>query len=206
MKKMIATILVLMLLSLTPLAASETIKVNKNIIKEEIPNIDIKTEQNTTNHSLTIVATLGSLNKLYTSVDIEINSDQAKKINRFTNGFFPKFLRVRKFIPVFVYNLTFTVEYKQNLSNTSKFSYMTLVENVTLNETGSVLENETLVNDLNTKHTLTVENFSGVFVFIPFKLYNKRYPLGMRFFHPAKFIFAGECENFTYTNSTTLIE
>lgn len=78
-----------------------------------------------------------------------------------------------------------------------------MVVNTTFNETGALIENITLVENICTIHTITIENFTGLFLFMPFKLYNRRAPKGYKFCIPAKFAFAGICEKYTYTNQTT---
>jgi len=199
MNRIIGAVFVVFLLSTTAFAASTKITTNDNLINEQLRGLNASTDVNATNTSVLFTMIYGPIRKQYTSIDIVLNSDNAKKVNRFVNGLLPRFIRVRDWIPVLVSNLTFTVEFKQNVSNTSKFNYLSYIVNMTYNETGVPVENETLVQDICTTHTIKVENFTGVFMFMPYELINIRKAPGYRFNNPAKFAFIGICDNYNYT-------
>jgi len=174
--------------------------IDKNVGVELIQNaIELTEDQNIT-FGEKIIITSGPIFKLYSDVKLlDGDPTQMQIIQRNLDKKLFRFSRFLPFIFIPVFGLNFTVYYKKDLENGSRFSYITVNTSVVYdNEIGEVVNvtNHTIVS--NTIHKVNIEKFTGLFIFQRAKLYDRSMPLGKRLFVPAKFIFVGFCNNVTY--------
>lgn len=200
-RKIIGTILCIsvLLMSSVPIIGANPISYAKNNDELLQKAIELVDNENVTTIGELVIST-GPVSKVYSEVELlDGDADQMKIIQRNLDKKLFRFSRFLPFIFVPVFNLSFTVEYKLDLENGSKFSYLTL--NTTLmadNQTGEIVNSTDHTYCYNTIHKVHVENMTGLFFFNRARLYDKNMPAGQRFFIPAKFIFVGICENITY--------
>jgi hypothetical protein len=146
--------------------------------------------------------TNGPASKIFSKVDLLGGSEnQINKINRVLNRKILRPLIFLRQIPIFVENLSFTVEFKRDVRNMSRFTYFTTNTSVKWNETTGEFEGFDLKNFshiLNKAHKVKIENMTGLFIFQRIILFDRNQPIFWKFFHPAKFIFIGFCEKITY--------
>jgi len=149
--------------------------------------------------------TNGPASKIYSQVDLLEGSEyQMNKINRVLNRKILRPLIFLRQIPIFFENLSFTVEFKRDVKDRSRFTYFTTNTTVKWNETTGKFEDFDLKNFshvLNKVHKVKIENMTGLFIFQRFVLFDRNQPIFWKFFHPAKFIFIGFCDNITYFES-----
>jgi len=200
-KKIIGTILcisIVLIGSIPSIGANPLI--DKNVGGELIQKLIELTEDENITFGEKFIITYGPISKLYSDVELlDGDPTQMQVIQRNLDKKLFRFSRFFPFIFVPVFGLNFTVYYKKDLENGSRFSYITVNTSVVYNnENGEVVNvtNHTIVR--NTIHRVNIENFNGLFIFQRAKLYDRSMPLGKRFFIPAKFIFTGFCDNVTY--------
>lgn len=145
--------------------------------------------------------TMGPVSKIFSNVELINGSEtQMELINRHLSRKLLRPSAIFRYVPIFVKNLSFTVEYKQDVRDKSRFSYYTINATVIYNETTGEYENLTNISYIyNEIHTVTVENMTGLFIFMRIRLLNLRFPLGRKLFHPARFAFFGFCDKITYS-------
>lgn len=138
------------------------------------------------------VLTYGPVSKTY--ADIELTEGSQTQINLINKYLDRKLLRpflLFRTVVIFVNNLSYTVEYKKDLDNSSKYSYFTVNATVKYNESGDV-ENVTNVSGImNKKHAIYTQDMIGFFIFWKFKLYDFKAPRFNRLFCPARFSLLG---------------
>lgn len=146
--------------------------------------------------------TNGPASKIYSKVELLKGlENQMNKINRVLNRKILRPLIFLRQIPIFVENLSFTIEFKRDIKDRSRFTYFTTNTSVKWNETTGEFEGFDIKNFshiLNKAHKIKIENMTGLFIFQRFILFDKNQPIFWKFFHPAKFIFIGFCEKITY--------
>jgi len=145
------------------------------------------------------IFTGGPVLKLYSKVNLISGSEnQIKLIERNLNRRLLRFSAILPAILIYASNLTFSVEYKIDIPrNISRFTYWTANASVIYNESGTQnLSNISFIR--NDPHKVTVENFTGFFFFTRARLFSLRAPLFTKFFQPAKFAFAGFCDEITF--------
>ncbi|KYK27624.1 hypothetical protein AYK20_02535 [Thermoplasmatales archaeon SG8-52-1] len=121
-------------------------------------------------------------------------------INRNLNR---RFFRLSTILPKMFYpvlkGINFTVEFKRNVRNNSRFYYLTTFSKVLYDENGSFngldLKNATIITAK--AHKIKVENFKFAFSFKRFQLIYFQAPLWQKIFNPARFQFLGFCDNVT---------
>ena len=149
--------------------------------------------------------TNGPASKMYSKVELlEGSENQINKINRVLNRKILRPLIFLRQIPIFVENLSFTVEYKRDVKNRSRFTYFTTNTTVKWNETTGEFEGFGIKNfsfKFNKIHKVKIENMTGLFIFQRVLLFDRNQPIFWKFFHPAKFIFIGFCDNITYLDN-----
>ncbi len=151
-----------------------------------------------------IIITLGPISKKVSNVKIISGPETpVKLIQRHLDRKLLRPLAIFRTVPIFVNNLTFEIEYIKNLKNGSRYSYVTVNATVIYNESGEFENLTNLSLMVNKKHTVTVENFTGFFIFMRFRLFDIKAPLFKKFFRPAKFGFLGFCDDITFTDPTT---
>ena len=163
-----------------------------------IEKIDSFVNENATQAKYAI-ATIGPVSKKYSNVNL-LDGPTLKviQINRNLNK---RLIRSSIVLPVLLIKakgLSFTLTYKQDLKNNSKFSYATLFGEAIYDEEGNYVDmtNETyLYNKIN---KVSVENFTGYFIFFRTRVFRFS-PLtsSHRLMYPAQFIFTGFCDNVT---------
>ena len=149
--------------------------------------------------------TNGPASKMYSKVELlEGSENQINKINLVLNRKILRPLIFLRQIPIFVKNLSFTVEYKRDVKNRSRFTYFTTNTTVKWNETTGEFEGFGIKNfsfKFNKIHKVKIENMTGLFIFQRLLLFDRNQPIFWKFFHPAKFIFIGFCDNITYLDN-----
>lgn len=198
----ILTILILCILLLTVIS---DISLGESISKKfiEDSNEIIDEMDDTDNHSFGnyIIITDGPISRLFAKVNIQDGPLLITLlINRNLNR---RILRLSALLTKITYpiskGINFTVEYKRNVRNNSRYSYLTTYFKVLYDENGSVigfdLENRTTI--YSKAHKIKVENFRFAFTFKRLQLIWLRAPLGQKIFNPARFVFFGICDNVT---------
>ena len=148
------------------------------------------------------IITIGPILKIFTNVEL-INGpeSQMKLIQRYLDRKLLRPLGILRVTPIFVENLSFTVEYKQDVKNESRYSYITVNGTMIWDENGNYQNITDISYNANNKHTITVENLTGFFMFWRFRLFNFGAPIPYKFFKPAKFTFIGFCESITISKT-----
>jgi hypothetical protein len=173
-----------------------------------IKYIDDSTERidendDTSNYSFGnyLIAIDGPISKLITKVTITegpllitllINRNLNRRIIRLS-AILPKM-----FYPV-LKGINFTVEFKRNVRNNSRFYYITMYSKILYDENGSFIGFD-LINATTIPakaHKIKVENFKFAFSFKRFQLIYFHAPLWQKIFNPARFLFFGYCDNVT---------
>lgn len=198
----ILTIFILGILLLTIISG---LSLGESISKKfvEDSNEIIDEMDDTDNHSFGnyIVITDGPISGLFAKVTIQDGPLLITLlINRNLNR---RILRLSALLTKITYpiskGINFTVDYKRNVRNNSRYSYLTTYFKVLYDENGSVigfdLENATTI--YSEAHKIKVENFRFVFTFKRLQLIWLRAPLGQKIFNPARFSFFGICDNVT---------
>jgi hypothetical protein len=146
--------------------------------------------------------TNGPASKIYSKVDLLGGSEnQINKINRILNRKLLRPLIFLRQIPVFVENLSFTVEFKRDVKDRSRYIYWSGNATIKWNETTGEFEGFDIKNFsyiFNKIHKVKIENMTGLFIFQRLRLYDRNQPLFLKLFQPAKFLFIGFCEKVTY--------
>ena len=145
----------------------------------------------------------GPASKLYSKVELlEGSENQISRINRYLNKKLLRPLIFLRQIPIFVKNLSFTLEYKLDLRTRSRFQYFCWNASVNWNKTTGEFEGFGIKSSshiFNKAHKVNVENLTGLFIFQRFRLYNENQPIFWKFFWPARLTFIGFCDNITYS-------
>jgi hypothetical protein len=199
MKKIIVSIICVCMLTLCvlPVFAEEDVLDFKEDLKI-INKIDNFVNENSTLGKYAI-ATAGPILKRYTEINLlEGPTLKIKQINRNLNR---RLLRLSIVLPVLlirVEKLDFTLYYRQDLKNNSRFSYATLFGEAIYDEEGNYVDitNETYYH--NKINKINVENFTGFFIFIRTRAF-RLIPIASshRLISSAQFIFTGFCDNIT---------
>lgn len=197
-KRIIGAVLCIciMTISTIPAAGNEinpTNPENKSKLFREIKEI---ADENETFWDYAVI-TIGPVAKIICQVELlDGPESQMMKIRSILNR---TLLRIFPALPVAVFGLNFTVYYKKDIGLLgSRFSYETLYAETVYDENGTLI-NLTNVTILTNKiHIIKVVNFTGLFIF-----YRARFWKGLfrrdthLFFIPARFAFAGVCDNVT---------
>lgn len=171
-------------------------------IEQDFPFVDeaIKSLEENNTFGDCFIITEGPVLKLYSKVDLINGSEsQIKVIERNINRRLLRASIILPYVGIFVSNLTFSVEYKQDIvKKKSRFTYFTANASIIYDENGTYqnLTNESFIR--NDPHKVTVENFTGFFIFMKARLFALSAPLFMKFFQPARFVFAGFCDKITF--------
>lgn len=192
-KKIIGIILCVSILTISAIPtmmAKPNLHINKEIELED--RYDDPTG-NYTYGNFSVGTTCPASKKYYSLNITEGAANVIKIINRNLDK---KLLRLSLIIPMVIIpvkGLDFTIEYKQNSSNESKFWFHTFIEDVNYDENGTFVNVTDLRGVKNKVHNVTVENFNGVFIFKRFTVF--RYWRALGFMSPARFTFNGFCDN-----------
>ena len=177
-KKLVFSILCIFLL-----AGSTTSVIGMKIEKSNVADVLTKTidylDIDDENETIPICMIYGPTTSLYTEIElIDGSESDISRLNRLFNKIIPRFI-----IPLailFIENLTFKVSFKREpLADNSRFSYITFWGDYV----NGTFENESYI--VNTIHTVTVTNFTGIF------LRYRAKPLRLT---PSYFVFIGEYE------------
>lgn len=178
-----------------------------------IDNLDLDPEMNEKIENLIDAAniTLGDIffitdgpaSKLYSKVELlEGSENQINRINRYLNRKLLRPLIFLRQIPIFVENLSFTLEFKRDVRTRSRYQYFCWNASVKWNKTTGEFEGFNLKSSshiFNKAHKVNVENLTGFFLFQRSRLYNGNQPIFWKFFWPARITFIGFCKNITYS-------
>jgi hypothetical protein len=148
------------------------------------------------------VTIIGPISKLFTQVELINGSEsQMQLIQRNLDRKLLRFSLILRNIPVFVENLSFSVEFIRDVRNRSRFSYIT-ANGTTIYDGNGTYQNLTNISYIrNEIHSVTIENLTGLFVFIRIRLINIRAPFLEKVFQPARFAFVGFCQNITISTT-----
>jgi hypothetical protein len=147
-----------------------------------------------------IFITHGPVLQLYSKVNLlEGSENQMWLINLYLSRKLIRPLLIVKNIPIFVDNVSFTVEYKKDVRERSRFSYITASASVIWNNTSGVYEGITNYSFVNNKvHKVNVENMTGFFIFTRIQMVDRYQQFFRKLFQPAKFTFFGFFDKITY--------
>jgi len=196
-KKVIISIFCIFLLLtcvLPVLAHSEVVILDDSL--KIFDKIDNSVNENTTLKKYAI-ATIGPVFKKYSQV--KILDGAFLKVKRIERNLNRRLVRASAILPFFLINvekISFTLYYKKDLNNNSRFSYATLFGEAVYDEQGNYVDttNETFIH--NRINKILVENFTGYFIFFRIRAFRLVPFLNMtRFFTPAQFIFTGFADN-----------
>jgi hypothetical protein len=200
-KKIIGVILFVFIITtgLTPVIATPSRSDTNIEFTQYIEKVLKSTNQTFGDH---FIITLGPVLKIFSNVELTKGSEsQMKLIQRYLDRKLLRPLGILRVTPIFVENLSFTVEYKQDVKNGSRYSYITVNGTVIWDENG-IYQNITDISyNANKKHTVTVENLTGFFMFFRFRLFNLGAPIPYKIFQPAKFTFIGFCDGITISRT-----
>ena len=201
-KKVIGTILCICILILGTIPVIGAELKSTPEIKQDFPFVDEAIKSLVENETLgdCFIITGGPVLKLYSNVDLINGSEsQMKLIERNLNRRLLRLSAILPFIGIYVSNLTFSVEYTQDIiKKKSRFTYFTVNVSVIYDENGTYQNITNLSIIRNDPHKVTVENFTGLFIFMKARLFKLSAPLGTKLFRPAKFAFAGFCDKITF--------
>ena len=201
--KVIGAILCICIITIgtIPVVAAELKSIPEDIT-QDFPFVDeaIKSLEENITFGDCFVITGGPVLKLYSNVDLINGSKiQTKLIERNLNRRLLRASIILPYVGILVSNLTFSVEYKKDIvKNKSRFTYFTTNASVIYDENGTYQNVTNLSIIRNDPHKVTVENFTGLFIFMKARLFVLRAPLGTKLYQPAKFAFAGFCEKITF--------
>ena len=201
-KKIIVAIFCVSIMLIGALPASsisipETIEKNcsKSHILEKAKEI---LEENLTLPS-NFVITFGPITKSITDLEILDGAENEKaKIEKLMNRKFVLFSKVLPAYVVPVFGMNFTIEYKKDVRNGSRFTYSTSNGSVIFDESGNPIDMTNFSYIRNTIHKIKVENFTGLFMFMHGKFIRGLIGRGHWFLIPALGSFAGYCDKITY--------
>ncbi len=164
----------------------------KPYVEEFLESYDVNYSENTG-----IIS--GPVLKTFTNVELLNGSaGQMNLINRYLSRKLLRPMAILRNVPIFVENLSFTVEFKRNVRNNSRFSYFSINYTVTVDENG--MYNMTDWTSIgNEPHTVTIENMTGFFIFFRVRAFNLLAPLFRKFYWPASFGFVGFYDKITYS-------
>ena len=201
-KKIIGAILCVCIFGLASIPATGEAQINDldQEIKSYIEQILDYENQTLGNY---FFLTDGPILETYSNVELLNGSEsQIEKINQYLNRKMLRPFLFLKVIPVFVENLSFTIDYKKDVRTNSRYSFFSMSATVIWNETSGEIGGIKNFNfKTNKVHKLNVVNMTGIFIFQRFRLYERSAPLFRKLFQPAKFMFIGFCENIYYTES-----
>jgi len=200
-KKIIGAILCFcfMTMGVIPVIGSPSIP---DIDPELTPYVQEILESSSKSYGDYFIITVGPVLKIFSNVELISGSQfQMKLIKRHLDRRLLRPSVIFKAVPIFVENLSFTVEYKKDVRNNSRFSYFSGNATVIYNETGA-FENLTdysyIVNKI---HKITVENMTGLFIFFRVRLFELTAPLFRKIYQPARFCFIGFCDGITVSET-----
>ena len=199
-KKFIVTIMISFSMILLSAMSTSGIADVTNVNKKNIGSELLEKTQEETDQNITLpyfITTYGPISKFITKIEIlDGPENQTAKIEKLINRRFMPFSRILPLYPILVTGLNFTVEYKINVRNSSRFGYVTMNATVVYNEGEEPnISNESYI--YNTVHKIKVENFTGVFTFMRARIF-KGLVGTHQFLNPARFLFIGFCENLTF--------
>ncbi len=199
-KKIIGVTLCVLIITmgLTPVRATPSCSITNSELTQYLEKV-IKSSNQTFGDNFII--TIGPVLKIFTNVEL-INGpeSQMKLIQRYLDRKLLRPLGILRVIPIYVENLSFMIEYKYEVKNDSRFSYETLNGTITLEESGYY--NFTNISyQINEKHKITVENFTGFFLFWRMRIFNLGGPISMILFQPARFYFIRFCDSITISKT-----
>jgi len=199
MKKTMIVSIICICLTLVSSYSAIAIPEEFDIVDEIKPQAMEMIESNNITIGDNLFVTVGPVSKFYTDVELTDGSPtQMNLVQRHLDRRLFRPLLIFKYAFVFVQNLSFTVEYKRDVSDRSRFNLMTINASIVHDENGSF---ENIVNYsyiINRKHSCSVENFTGIFLFSRLRIYDKYQPRGYRIFTPANIAFYGFCDELTF--------
>jgi len=145
------------------------------------------------------VITGGPVSKLFTSVELDGPENQTIPIEKLLNRRFVLFSRLLPVYPVLLDGVDITIEYKRDVRVRSRYSFLSVNATCIYDENYTIENFTGLVNKSNIKHTIEVENFSGIFMFVRGRLFRGMIGGSHFIFNPAKFYFVGGCDKIVYS-------
>jgi len=197
--KTIGFLIIICMLSqcIFPISTSDEV-LNTNDCLKIVNKINNYLNENQTLKEYAVV-TVGPILKLYT--EVKILDGPAFKVKRIQRNLNRRLIRSSILLPVLLINveeLDFTVYYKKDVNNNSRFSYSTLFGEAIYDDEGNYINmtNEALYD--NKINKISVENFTGIFIFFRIRLFRFIPFLHThRLLPTAQFCFSGFCDNVT---------
>jgi hypothetical protein len=178
-------------------------KISIKYIKEPTEIIDEIDDKGNYSFGNYFFVTTGPISKLFTKATV---TDGPFLISILINrNLKRRFIRLSAFLPKMHYpvlrGINFTIEYKRNVNNFSRFYFSTFFGKILYDENGSFvgLDFRNATTIICKKHKINVENFRVLFSFKGLQLISIRAALGQKIFNPARFEFSGFCDNVTIT-------
>jgi len=196
-KKITGTIICLTLLIISALPVYGTdVPFDSEYDKKTIEELVTIMEKNDIEIGEQIAYITGPVLKLFSKVELlDGNETQMQEIRNLLDRKSSIKKRFLSVVPVFVENLSFTVEFKIPQKNNSRFSYRSVdVGGLVINFSagiGNIINLSYYNLTENIPHKIEVKNLTGVFIFEKLELIQRIFSIGRLFFEPARFRFAG---------------
>ncbi|KYK20376.1 hypothetical protein AYK24_03810 [Thermoplasmatales archaeon SG8-52-4] len=195
--------IILLLVGVTTIPGiSQDRPISIKLIKDTIEKINDIEDIDNNSFGNYIIYTSGPISNFFTKASIDEGPFLTKLLlNRNLNR---RIFRLSAILTKMIFpipkGINFTVEYKRNVNNFSRFNFLTFIFKVLYDENGSFmgfdLENKTTI--FNIAHKINVENFKFYFGFKRFQLISIRASFGQKLFNPARFEFFGFCDSVTF--------
>lgn len=205
-KKIFIAMSLVFLMTISSVSAINVeIKPEENLVKECISLTD--TNEFDYSYHFSTFGPVGPIRYMISEVTIEGNFSGMEKIQRLLNRPILRFTTYLPFgIVIIDEEINFTIYYKKDLRDASRFSYNTMYGNLSINTTTQEpiidIFNSTFIH--NDMHKVEVKGFMGVFMLSRAKFHQKSiflpkqkiFSLG-QFFVPSHFLLSGMCKNIT---------
>lgn len=175
-----------------------TFKPEKETIKDINDIIELIQKESNSQLGDYCVISIGPLSKLISKVQLNDGPFLTKLI--LNRNFKRRLIRHLPFLPLMIFFLVykeidFNIEFLRNVTNNSRYMYYTITGEAVYDENGSFIGLENTEAIYSEKHSVTVENFQGVYAFKRLRFFLFLAPFGQKIFNPAKFLVIGFCDS-----------
>ena len=162
-------------------AASPAYAITQNVNEKQSQKIAenlVKLSDEETEFDQHFVLTHATLSNTYTTVEsIEGPEEYVDLIERCMNNRPPLLARILPVYMFYIENVSITLTYSQDVSNNSRYAFLTINSTVEFDEVGfPIIDEENLSYLRNTKHEITISNCTGVFAYHRARLVNGLIP------------------------------
>jgi hypothetical protein len=198
-KLIIALFCVFLMATATIPAYGVTQKANVTQSLEIAENV-IEISDENREFSENFIMTHATLSNQYTAVkSIEGPQETVEKMERCLNNRPPLLARLLPAYLMYIEGINITLTYSKDVSNNSRYAYATVNTTVEFDDDGfPIIDEENLTTTRNTKHEITINNCTGIFLYHRARLVNGLIPNPnpRRLFVPASFTLFGYAEDF----------